>query len=609
MRRTKILDNDPNSIFSASRKLATIANHNMKNPIQNDAIQQGLNSLLVPSSLNNQLNNSLLPKNNNNILINKLPLSQPIKADVNVDEFISMISETNNSIEALHILINNYDEDSKVDEDDGGVLYRPNPNQRRLQGGMVNDDNNEDDVIGAEEGKSGDEYKSNNTPDTKFGMDDIYNTKMSPEPSSNEQRQTQIQKEIDELNETIHNENKNLEASQMFVTTYESHIKPNLRKYIGKNIDQKSFFTDYKAYKKASEEYDQRKSTPTVIKPKSYKIVKEFEDTYGDPPFVGTLTKEMFKEYKRYMKNLESIDRAKSVIKEAEKDIQLLEVKLKNIDVEYKFDDSEKSRRTLQNQFELEQKENQNAQQQIQEHINELNAVLRDKEIAQYERTEVENELRTLKEEKEQLTIERQSLRDDYESMEEKFRDRHREHEEEIDKLNATTIEQTTKRKQAENLLNYSKNTNPVIDLITRTNSKMNQLFIFFKGKIKPNLKSISKSDIQNMITDMQQLYDNHVEVYNEIIDKYNSIFTINGKTVSKKTDAFIDTFSKSFDKSYNEIINNLQSYSSIGNYSTSSVPNGILFNSKVPTFNGKGLQLVPDVVRRNMHHNHKYLL
>ena len=80
-------------------------------------------------------------------------------------------------------------------------------------------------------------------------------------------------------------------------------------------------------------------------------------------------------------------------------------------------------------------------------------------------------------------------------------------------------------------------------------------------------------------------------------------------KLFRKKTDAFIDKFSKSFDKSYNEIINNLQSYSSIGNYSTSSVPNGIFFNSKVPTFNGKGLQLVPDVVRRNMHHNHKYLL
>ena len=225
MRRTVILDNDPNSIFSASRKLATIANHNMKNPIQNDSIQQGLNSL--PSSLNNQLNN-------NNILINKLPLSQPIKADVNVDEFLSMISETNNSIEALHILINNYDEDSKVEEDDdGGVLYRPKPNQMRLkgvasshprlQGGMVNDDdNNDDDVIGAEEGKSGDVYFSNNTPDTKFGMDDIYNTNMSPEPSSNEQRQKQkeIQKEIDELNEIIHNENTNLKGSKKFVKIY-----------------------------------------------------------------------------------------------------------------------------------------------------------------------------------------------------------------------------------------------------------------------------------------------------------------------------------------------------------------------------------------------------
>ena len=47
---------------------------------------------------------------------------------------------------------------------------------------------------------------------------------------------------------------------------------------------------------------------------------------------------------------------------------------------------------------------------------------------------------KTLKEEKEQLTIERQSLRDDYESMEEQFRDRHREHEEEIDKLNVILL-------------------------------------------------------------------------------------------------------------------------------------------------------------------------
>jgi hypothetical protein len=607
MRRTRILDNDPNSIFSASRKLATIANHNMKNPIQNDAIQQDLNSL--PSSLNNQLNNSLLPTNNNSILINKLPSSQPIKADVNVDEFLSMISETNNSIEALHILINNYDENSKVEEDDGGVLYRPKPNSRRLrgprlQGGMVNDDDNEDDVIGAEEGKSGDEYKNNNTPDTKFGMDDIYNTKMSPEPSSNEQRQSQkqIQNDIVNLNDIIHNENKNLKASQTIVTTYENQTNQPLRKYIGKNINQKSFFTDQNDYKNALGQYDQRNSTPTNLKPKAYKIVKDFEDKYGTPPIEGKITHNMFKEYKRYVKNLESIERAKSAIMGAEKDIELLTVRLKNIDVEYKFDDSEQQRQTLQNQFELAQEENQNKQQQIQEQINELNAILRDKEIAQNERKEIE-------EEKKQLLIEVNSIQDDYNTMQEQYRERYKEHEEEIEKLNATTIEQTTKRKQAETLLNYSKNTNPVIDLITRTNSKMNQLFIFFKGKIKPNLKSISKSDIQNMITDIQQLYDNHVEVYNEIIDKYNSIFTINNKTVSKKTDAFLETFSKSFDKSYNEIINNLQSFSSLGNYSTSSVPNGILFNSKVPTFNGKGLQLVPDVVRRNMHHNHKYLL
>ena len=106
---------------------------------------------------------------------------------------------------------------------------------------------------------------------------------------------------------------------QAFVTTYEGHINTSLRKYIGKHINQKSFFADYKAYKKASEEYDQRHSAPTAIKPKSYQIVKDFEDTYRVTPFEGKLTYNMFKEYKRYAKNLETIKSSNSTIKGAEK--------------------------------------------------------------------------------------------------------------------------------------------------------------------------------------------------------------------------------------------------------------------------------------------------
>ena len=51
MRRTQLLDNNPNSIYGASRKLATIATRNLQNPIQNDGIQTSLDSILKPSPL------------------------------------------------------------------------------------------------------------------------------------------------------------------------------------------------------------------------------------------------------------------------------------------------------------------------------------------------------------------------------------------------------------------------------------------------------------------------------------------------------------------------------------------------------------------------------
>ena len=51
-----------------------------------------------------------------------------------------------------------------------------------------------------------------------------------------------------------------------------------------------------------------------------------------------------------------------------------------------------------------------------------------------------------------------------------------------------------------------------------------------------------------------------------------------------------------------------MKAYSSLGQYSTSSLPDNMLFNSKFPTFDGKGLTLVPDSVRKNMHHSRKYL-
>jgi hypothetical protein len=142
---------------------------------------------------------------------------------------------------------------------------------------------------------------------------------------------------------------------------------------------------------------------------------------------------------------------------------------------------------------------------------------------------------------------------------------------------------------------------------MSKFNTKMNELYIFFKGKIKPNLKTISKQDIQDILKDMNQLDYNFTDVLHAIEDV--NVFGIKDKNIRHpKIDAFKQTFETNFKKSSADIISSVKAYSSLGMYSTSSVPDNILFNSKFPTYDGKGLSFIPDSVRKNMHHSHKYL-
>jgi hypothetical protein len=134
----------------------------------------------------------------------------------------------------------------------------------------------------------------------------------------------------------------------------------------------------------------------------------------------------------------------------------------------------------------------------------------------------------------------------------------------------------------------------------------MNELYIFFKGKIKPNLKTISKQDIQDILKDMNQLDYNFTDVLHAVEDL--DVFGLEKDIKHAKVDAFKQTFETNFKKSSADIISSVKAYSSLGMYSTSSVPDNILFNSKFPTFDGKGLSFIPDSVRKNMHHSHKYL-
>ena len=97
--KTRILDKDPNSIFGASKKLSDIAVTNMKNISQNDAISTPLDSILKPST---------------NILPQRLPITQSVnttvmtKANTDIDEFLSLINETNSVLESLNVLLESY---------------------------------------------------------------------------------------------------------------------------------------------------------------------------------------------------------------------------------------------------------------------------------------------------------------------------------------------------------------------------------------------------------------------------------------------------------------------------------------------------------------------
>ena len=45
-----------------------------------------------------------------------------------------------------------------------------------------------------------------------------------------------------------------------------------------------------------------------------------------------------------------------------------------------------------------------------------------------------------------------------------------------------------------------------LIQEMSKFNTKMIELYLFFKGNIKPNLKTISKQDIEDILKDMNQL-------------------------------------------------------------------------------------------------------
>jgi hypothetical protein len=129
-----------------------------------------------------------------------------------------------------------------------------------------------------------------------------------------------------------------------------------------------------------------------------------------------------------------------------------------------------------------------------------------------------------------------------------------------------------------------------IIQDYSKFNIKMNYLLILYKGKIKPNLRTIDKKDILDMLTDMSTLENNFKEVNLFIGKTYKNIYEgrKEKKNQQTKIDAFIDTSEKNFNKIVSYIISSLKAFESLG-------------------ITGAGLML--NHIRQRQNQNHKYLL
>ena len=158
-----------------------------------------------------------------------------------------------------------------------------------------------------------------------------------------------------------------------------------------------------------------------------------------------------------------------------------------------------------------------------------------------------------------------------------------------IKNQNTILKNQTKTLKKKADIMEYFKSKEPILNAMTKFNSQINRLLIFFKGKIKPNLKIISKNDISEALKDMDILNENFKDVYLQIHNKFHNIFGVE-RLGNKQSDQFLETWASNFNKISSEIISGFKAYSNILSYT-------------------QGGFLLPSVVRQNIYRGNKYLL
>ena len=502
MRRSKsqILDSNPDSIFGASKKLASIAVHNMKNPSDNDGMAISLDSILKSPSTSTSTTNS------NNLLINRLPVPtaskniQMTKSNTDVDEFLVLIKETNSVLESLDLVLDSYMDDEEDDDEEEEIGLG-------LYGGADNDEDEEPNrKLTAEE-------HDRLVEDQKHNDDDKFLPAITPNDTDDEEPDYETNKrKLETLSHDmmdVINALNSLEVSSPNI----ANIKKSFDTKIADNT------IDYNELKK---HYDSILTAKQQNLPRAPgQRTKSFKDKYG-------ITPQEFDDINEYRR----IAKTKQEIKE----------KMDNLQTIIKAQENAKKERLARRKSRT---ENINLQRQKQE--------------SERQRREAEERTKEL----------------DYQRRD----------------AEAKTKEAQDKKRQAETILSLTSKSNPVIDSYTKFNSRMNQLYIFYKGKIKPNIRSINRMKVEEMLEDINTLEKNFMDVSTNLKNVYKKVFNVIGERRETKVVQFIYPIERNVVKIFSDVISNLKSYSSVQQY-------------------GSGLQnLLPDAVRINMHHNHKYLL
>jgi len=568
-RNSNILKNDPNSMFDIGQKLShtSIRNISIDNPSENPNMQLALNKInALPTIAPTTLNKFAITKSNN------------IQKNVDIEEFILSINEADKTLQTISIIVNNID------------------SQQILTGGAENDDINYSDIFK----DNNEEYNDNKKQAELEQLDNDLNLLKSYDDIYQKEDPDKIIEQMRIYRSNL-NYKERVAAEKYLLDIYpDANTFTLASKYIPDNID------DLPSINQINEAKRKRDQLYNELNPKKSKSVN-IETKPSKPINSGISNKKVYSSKSNFNIPVKFETEPQQSINEQNKEEEYedkdVETKLHLIEEDYDFlmeynEIYKPSKETLERcsnnkitydadsvikSFKLLEKK----QHAIKggdkasktQALNYLKKVygndLSDNEIIDkipfdlYDlppESQYDNKLEELQEQHERLT--------DIMGMK---------------KENSNLKTQTkTLTKQAD-ILEYFKSKEPILNAMTKFNSQINRLLIFFKGKIKPNLKIISKNDISEALEDMDILNQNFKDVYLQVHNKFHNIFGVK-RLGNKQSDQFLETLASNFNKISAEIISGFKSYSNISSYS-------------------QGGFLLPSVVRQNVYKGNKYLL